>query len=66
MKHEGLPRDLNLSWNLEDCLDLPTGRLSVVESYGKGINIRFRSSGAIVKARNGGAVSHLEETKVRK
>ena len=49
-----MPRELNLSWNLEDCLDLPTGRLSVVESYGKGINIRFRSSGAIVKARNGG------------
>ena len=31
----GLPRELNLSWNLEDCLDLPTGRLSVIESYGK-------------------------------
>ena len=51
---EGLPRELNLSWNLEDCLDLPTGRLSVVESYGKGINIGFRNSGAIVRARNGG------------
>ena len=44
---EGLPRELNLSWNLEDCLDLPTGRLSVVESYGKGINIGFRNSGAV-------------------
>jgi tRNA(Ile)-lysidine synthase len=43
-----------LKWNLRDSINIPSGKLSLVESSGKGLDKKFLEHGATIKARVGG------------
>ena len=49
-----LPNDTSLEWNLRDTISIPSGKLSLVESPGKGLDKKFLEQGATIKARVGG------------
>ena len=49
-----LPKDLSIDWNLKDTLQIPSGKLSLSESYGKGLDTKYLDFGATIKARVGG------------
>lgn len=49
-----LADDTSLRWNLRDSINIPSGKLSLVESSGKGLDKKFLEHGATIKARVGG------------
>ena len=51
---EPLPHDFCLNWNFKGTIEIPSGKLSVVESFGKGIDKKFVGSMAEIRARVGG------------
>ena len=49
-----MPHDFCLNWNFKGTIEIPSGKLSVVESFGKGIDKKFVGSMAEIRARVGG------------
>jgi len=49
-----LPDNLNMNWNLKDSIEIPSGKLSISESVGKGLDKKYSGSNASIKARVGG------------
>ena len=43
-----------INWNLKEPINIPSGKLSVKESLGKGLDKQYIEKGAIIKARIGG------------
>ena len=51
---EPLSENMSLEWDLKDLIKIPTGELSVEESFGKGLDKKFIGSDIKIKARVGG------------
>lgn len=49
-----LPENICINWNLKEPINIPSGKLSVKESLGKGLDKQYIEKGAIIKARIGG------------
>ena len=56
LNHEpkSLPIDLCINWDFKDSIKIPSGELSVVESFGKGLDKKYIGLNAEIRARVGG------------
>ena len=51
---EPFPRNMSLRWNLKDSIKIPTGELSIEESFGRGLDKKYLESDTKIKGRVGG------------
>ena len=51
---EPFPQNMSLRWNLKDSIKIPTGELSIEESFGRGLDKKYLESDTKIKGRVGG------------
>ena len=51
---EPLPENMSLRWNLKDSIKIPTGELSIEESFGRGLDKKYLEGDTKIKGRVGG------------